>query len=140
MTYKRPHKYAQPVSEVDSGSASDVSPRVKWLMGASLLCVAVGFLIQRSRHVDDLARLEREGGPILEAAVSWREQQGKLGCPTISQLIQDRFLPKSAQQGGKRFRILCSADEVHLEQLGDDGRPLAEDALRLNQQVAPHEG
>jgi hypothetical protein len=29
---------------------------------------------------------------------------------------------------------------VHVEQLGKDGHPVAEDALRLNQRVEPHEG
>jgi hypothetical protein len=147
MTQKRSHKsFKTPFADVHSDALEPQSTgaskwlRHKWIGGLLLLCVAGWFLVQRSRQLDNLASFERDGTPILEAAVSWRAQHKTLGCPTLSQLIQDRFLPKSAQQGGQRFRILCSADEVHVEQLGEDGKPMADDALRLNQRVAPQEG
>jgi hypothetical protein len=140
MTHKRPHKSGLSEAEAAPGRSDAERTRLKWSVAVIAGVVAVGFLAQRAQQLDELARFERDGTPILEAAVAWREQHSKLGCPTISQLIQDGFLPKSAQEGGRRFRILCSADEVHVEQLGEDGHPIAEDALRLNQQVAPHEG
>jgi hypothetical protein len=108
-------------------------------LGALALFLAIAFLFRRSQQLDDWASFERDGAPILDAAVSWREQHGKLGCPTVSQLIQDGFLDKSAQQGGRRFRLLCSADEVHLEKLGDDGHAISEDPLRLNRQTETRE-
>lgn len=137
MANKRSHKSAAVTFANDD--AANGRPHLKWTLGGLALVLAIAFLFRRSQQLDDLASFERDGAPILEAAVSWREQHGKLGCPTLSQLVQDDFLPKSAQQGGRRFRILCSADEVHLEKLGDDGHPIAEDALRLNQQTAPQE-
>ncbi|HEX2878334.1 MAG TPA: hypothetical protein VHO25_02240 [Polyangiaceae bacterium] len=140
MIHKRQHKSGLALAEEAPRRSNADRARLKWSVAVIAGVVAVGFVVQRAQKLDELARFERDGTPILEAAVSWREQHSKLGCPTISQLIQDDFLPKSAQEGGRRFRILCSADEVHVEQLGEDGHPIAEDALRMNQQVAPHEG
>jgi hypothetical protein len=141
MSINKPTKRSYSAEQIEAAEASSELPGwLKWLVGAAAATLAIWFLVNRSQKLDELASFERDGGPILEAAASWREQHGKLGCPTLSQLIQDRFLPKSAQEGGKRFRILCSPDEVHLEKLDDNGHPIAEDPLRINQHVAPHEG
>jgi hypothetical protein len=140
MTHKRPNKSGLSLADETADASGAERTRLMWGIAAVAGVIAIGFVVQRAQHLDDLARFERDGTPILEAAVAWREQHSKLGCPTISQLIQDDFLPKSAQEGGRRFRILCSADEVHVEQLGEDGHPVAEDALRLNQRITPNEG
>jgi len=144
MKDSRIHKQSRRFSTVDVSDDYEVSDRsrswLKWIGGSAALVLLIMVIVQRSERLDTLATFERDGGQVLEAAVAWRAQHKALGCPTLSQLVQDRFLEKSVLAGGRRLRILCSADEVHVEQLGKDGRPLGENGLRLNQHAKTPEG
>jgi hypothetical protein len=106
--------------------------------------LALGMLLSRhAQSVQARAQLERDGRSILDAAVAWRGKNAKLGCPTISQLIQDRHLPREATADdpwGQRYRIRCSVDDVHVESLGEDGRAASDDDVRMHQGGPPLQG
>jgi hypothetical protein len=125
-----------PSSSLQAPSAPSSRPALPWFVGGAALLVLMILLVQRSERLQARGQLEQDARVILDAAVNWRRQNALLGCPTISQLIQDRFLTKSARADdpwGRRYRIRCSADEVHVESLGKDGVPASDDDIRFNQ-------
>lgn len=126
--------------------AAAVAPNHRRRLGLLALGIVVGIGMLLSHHAQGVqarAQLERDGRSILDAAVAWRGKNAKLGCPTISQLIQDRYLPREATADdpwGQRYRIRCSVDDVHVESLGADGRASSDDDVRLHQSGPPLQG
>jgi hypothetical protein len=94
----------------------------------------------------ELVLLTAIGSVVLGAGVLWlnhessetankqalKKTNGTLGCPTISQLIQDRRLEKTARADdpwGHRYQIQCDSDELRVHSLGLDGKPNTADDI-----------
>jgi hypothetical protein len=100
-------------------------------IGSVVLGAGVLWLNHESSETANKQAL-KDAQEILDAANTWKKTNGTLGCPTISQLIQDRRLEKTARADdpwGHRYQIQCDSDELRVHSLGLDGKPNTADDI-----------
>ena len=106
------------------------------LLGSSLAGVAlwVGSAENESANVEAEDRARR----LLGAATDWVREHGKLGCPSVSQLIHDRHLSRRDRTDdpwGGRFRIQCTDTGVRVQSAGSDGKLRTDDDVAFSSDV-----
>jgi general secretion pathway protein G len=103
----------------------------------ALVAVVLGgalLLVRPSIEADKADAAMRDAMQIREAALEWKDEQGALGCPTLSQLMQDKRLTRDARTDdpwGGRFRIECGSAEVVVVSAGRDGKLGTDDDIRV---------
>ncbi len=71
---------------------------------------------------------------LLTAASDWKRDHEIDGCPSVSQLLRDKSIDRSAATDdpwGGRFRIVCRDDQVSVRSAGGDGRFSTDDDISL---------
>jgi type II secretory pathway pseudopilin PulG len=102
--------------------------------GIALLAVGGGFFFSSTRAQADSDQAVTSAQRVLSAAEDWQGTEGARGCPTLSQLQHERFLPQEAtveDPWGNRFKIQCSAQDVQVRSAGPDGKTNTEDDVRV---------
>jgi hypothetical protein len=110
---------------------------VELLATLALATVVVGgalLFVRPSLEADKADAALRDAMKIRDAALEWKDDQGALGCPTLSQLQQDKRLKREARTDdpwGGRFRIECSSADVVVRSPGRDGKLGTGDDIRV---------
>lgn len=76
-------------------------------------------------------QVEADAKVVLTAAHVWKEEQRLVGCPTLSQLMEDDALDRSAtveDPWGNRFRIRCDGG-LRVLSVGEDGEAATDDDI-----------
>jgi hypothetical protein len=111
--------------------------RFELLLGVSVVAVVsglVGLWTVGEQGLNPQAEAEKRGKAVLTAASDWKRAHAQTGCPSITQLQRDEALDKAARAEdpwGKRYRILCTSDEIQVRSAGGDGRFETPDDITL---------
>jgi general secretion pathway protein G len=101
---------------------------------AAAILTLGGFLVVKPRiAAAETSEAVKDAGRILSAAQEWRRENGK-GCPTLSQLVEEKQLSESARMDdpwGERYRVRCTDDEVTVVSPGQDHEPNTSDDIRV---------
>jgi general secretion pathway protein G len=71
---------------------------------------------------------------IRQAVMQWQLTNGDDTCPTVSQLIQDKFLDTGSDNNdpwGQPFEIKCESDDVAVASAGPDKKSGSGDDIRV---------
>jgi hypothetical protein len=74
-----------------------------------------------------------DANQIVVAAQSFRAQHSE-GCPTLSQLEEERILSRDAREDdawGNRFHVRCDDEQIVVSSAGPDGVPNTADDIRV---------
>jgi len=80
---------------------------------------------------------------IRQAAQSWQATNSDGGCPTVSQLVQDKLLDpgqNTADPWGQAFIISCTDDDVLVTSTGGDKKKGTKDDVMVPKGAAPAGG
>lgn len=80
---------------------------------------------------------------IRQAAQSWQATNSDGGCPTVSQLVQDKLLDpgqNTADPWGQAFIISCTEDDVVVVSTGGDKKKGTKDDVMVPKSAAPAGG
>lgn len=80
---------------------------------------------------------------IRQAAQSWQATNSDGGCPTVSQLVQDKLLDpgqNTADPWGQAFVISCTEDDVVVSSTGGDKKKGTKDDVTVPKTAAPAGG
>lgn len=80
---------------------------------------------------------------IRQAAQSWQATNSDGGCPTVSQLVQDKLLDpgqNTADPWGQAFIISCTEDDVVVLSTGGDKKKGTKDDVMVPKSAAPVAG
>jgi general secretion pathway protein G len=80
---------------------------------------------------------------IRQAAQSWQATNSDGGCPTVSQLVQDKLLDpgqNTADPWGQAFVISCTEDDVVVLSTGGDKKKGTKDDVMVPKSAAPAGG
>jgi general secretion pathway protein G len=80
---------------------------------------------------------------IRQAAQSWQATNSDGGCPTVSQLVQDKLLDpgqNTADPLGQAFVISCTEDDVVVLSTGGDKKKGTKDDVMVPKSAAPAGG
>jgi general secretion pathway protein G len=80
---------------------------------------------------------------IRQAAQSWQATNSDGGCPTVSQLVQDKLLDpgqNTADPWGQAFIISCTDEDVLVTSTGGDKKKGTKDDVMVPKSVAPAGG
>ena len=80
---------------------------------------------------------------IRQAAQSWQATNSDGGCPTVSQLVQDKLLDpgqNTADPWGQAFIISCTEDDVVVMSTGGDKKKGTKDDVMVPKSAAPAGG
>jgi general secretion pathway protein G len=80
---------------------------------------------------------------IRQAAQSWQATNSDGGCPTVSQLVQDKLLDpgqNTADPWGQAFIISCTDDDVVVVSTGGDKKKGTKDDVMVPKSAAPAGG
>jgi len=71
---------------------------------------------------------------IRQAVMQWQLTNSDEGCPTVSQLVSDKFLDTGASNQdpwGQEFTIACSEDDISVSSAGPDKKSGSGDDIRV---------
>jgi general secretion pathway protein G len=80
---------------------------------------------------------------IRQAAQSWQATNSDGGCPTVSQLVQDKLLDpgqNTADPWGQAFIITCTEEDVVVVSTGSDKKKGTKDDVMVPKSAAPAAG
>jgi general secretion pathway protein G len=80
---------------------------------------------------------------IRQAAQSWQATNSDGGCPTVSQLVQDKLLDpgqNTADPWGQAFIISCTEEDVVVVSTGGDKKKGTKDDVMVPKSAAPAGG
>jgi general secretion pathway protein G len=80
---------------------------------------------------------------IRQAAQSWQATNSDGGCPTVSQLVQDKLLDpgqNTADPWGQAFIITCTDEDVVVVSTGGDKKKGTKDDVMVPKSAAPTGG
>jgi general secretion pathway protein G len=104
-------------------------------IAASLLIAGGWFFASKTEDTSSMDDAVRTATHIRNAAQSFRaEHEQDAGCPSLSQLMHEKFLEDQARTDdpwGQRFRLECSKDEVTVMSPGRDGKLRTDDDIRV---------
>lgn len=109
------------------------------VLGAGILAaVALGTSAWAAHSSNDhrLMEAQRSARTLHGAASAWLRENDKTGCPTVTQLVHEKYLEKSeptADPWGERFLIQCSPDALVVHSAGSDGKSRTADDLRFSE-------
>lgn len=110
------------------------------IMAAVGLIIGAFALVAGARQsVDDEQAAEKAARHILSAVESWKADHGDLGCPTLSQLVEDDHLDADARMDdpwGSRYRVLCESRELEVRSSGKDGRTDTDDDVSVRSDLS----
>jgi hypothetical protein len=120
-----------------SRQASRGVTRVELLLLVGALGLLGGAAALFSSHAaadTDLKAAEADARRVLRAADNWRLDNPGLGCPTVSQLVEDEMLSATTRTDdpwGSRYRISCEGQETQVFSAGVDRRARTADDIRV---------
>jgi general secretion pathway protein G len=100
---------------------------------AAVLAVGCLLVVKPRIAAAETTEAVKDAGRILSAVQEWRRENGK-GCPTLSQLVEEKQLSQSARMDdpwGERYRVRCTDDEVTVVSPGQDHQPNTSDDIRV---------
>lgn len=106
-------------------------------LGASVIAVlALGTTAwaQRSSTDQKAASARHSAQTIHAAALEWQKYGETSGCPTVVELMHERYLKttdRSADPWGERFRLHCEGAEITVYSAGADGALRNADDVRF---------
>lgn len=123
------------VSRKSRFSSRGVTPFELTAVAATAAILALGGLlvVKPRMAAAETSEAVKDAGRILSAAQEWRRENGK-GCPTLSQLVEEKQLSDSARMDdpwGERYRVRCTDDEVTVVSPGQDHQPNTADDIRV---------
>jgi hypothetical protein len=104
---------------------------VVFVLGVGASCLWWAESANAARDAQSSSRTD--AGQIQAAAESFRAQHND-GCPTLTELAEERFLAQDARQDdawGNRFHVRCEDDQLVVTSAGPDGVPNNADDLRV---------
>jgi hypothetical protein len=112
---------------------------VTWLellLGLGAVAVVgggVSLFFGHESHAGEVDLAVRDAQTIHDAVLDWRADNPQ-GCPTLSQLKQEKRLTSQAPTSdpwGQRYRVDCSGDSIVVVSPGRDGRAGTSDDVRV---------
>ncbi|HTA91963.1 MAG TPA: hypothetical protein VK745_20430 [Polyangiaceae bacterium] len=104
---------------------------VVFVFGAGASCLWWAQSANAARDAQSSSRTD--AGQIQAAAESFRAQHSD-GCPTLTELAEERFLSEDARQDdawGNRFHVRCDDDQIVVSSAGPDGVLNTADDIRV---------
>jgi general secretion pathway protein G len=87
------------------------------------------------RYKEAQIKTARSGAQtVRQAVMQWQLTNGDDTCPTVSQLVQDKFLDTASDNKdpwGQAFEISCAGDEVTVTSAGPDRKSGGGDDIRV---------
>jgi general secretion pathway protein G len=104
-------------------------------LGLGVLALAASLLVGWQGEGARAKNVEDDGRRILSAAEEWQKENGELGCPSLSQLVEDSLLDRGSRTDdpwGNRFRIECDGDSIVVRSWGEDRRARTDDDVEIS--------
>lgn len=100
----------------------------------SLIATGVGFAIVPRWQKAQIDTATTNARAIRNAAISWRATSGDDGCPSVSQLVQDKMIDsasKTEDPWGAAYKILCTEDDIYVTSSGPDKKDGTKDDIAV---------
>jgi general secretion pathway protein G len=112
---------------------------------AILAMVAGGVAVFALPKFRDAQKSNAEtGARVIRTAVqSWQASSGESGCPTMTQLVQDKQLDPGANSNdpwGQPYALACSEDDVTVTSAGPDKKKNTKDDISVPKGATAGEG
>jgi hypothetical protein len=111
--------------------------RVELVAGLGLIAIvasAITFLTTSAAADTDQKAAETDARRILGAAEGWAGDNPNLGCPSVSQLIEDGALSRDRRVDdpwGGKYRIACDHSAIVVRSAGVDRKANTADDVRV---------